>query len=136
VLRPLRSGGDEATLGRQVPEPPHADFSRLVQSALANAHDPVFLQTHPLTHYLRDRRTLSPTSTGRALRQALLDAIASLRPPAERSGEERSTRRYRVLQLRSVEGLDPEETQRRLGIGKSLFYAEHKVGVEAVTAAL
>jgi predicted ATPase len=113
-----------------------AEFARQVQSALSNLHDPVFLQTHPLAPHARASRTLSRTSTGRALRQALLEAIASLRPPGERASDERSTRRYRVLQARYEQGLDPEEARAKLGIGKSLFYAEHKLAVDALVAAL
>ena len=105
-------------------------------SALANAHDPVYLQTHPLAKFVQERRSLTPTSAGRALRQALLDAIASLRPPGDRPGDDRATRRYRVLHLRYADGLEPEEVQSRLGIGKSLYYTEHKLAVDAVIAAL
>ena len=63
-----------------------AEFARQVQDALAHLYDPVFLQTHPLAERLsRHDPCVPPSRAGRALRQRLVEAIAALRPDAERT---------------------------------------------------
>lgn len=121
---------------------PAPDFGRDVQTALTVLYDSVALQTHPLVRHVQAARgrALSPSSTGRTLRQELLETIASLRPAA-RTGRRpaetgRAGRTHRLLELRYVEGLDPEAVQHQLGISKSLYYLEHKRALTALTAAL
>jgi hypothetical protein len=118
------------------------DFGRDVQSAFAVLYDTIALQTHPLVRHVQSarERTLSPVSAGRLLRQQLLETIASLRP-AGRAGMERAVgdrdgRAHQLLELRYVDGLDPEAIQQRLGISKSLYYLEHKRALGAATASL
>ena len=117
---------------------PAGDFGRHVQTALASVHDAVALQTHPLTAYVRSegRGSLTPISAGRALRRSLVDAIASLRPLGDRPTIDKGSRRHRLLELRYVEGMTPDEVQQHLGIGKSLYFLEHRRAVEALTGTL
>ena len=73
-----------------------------VRDALAHLYDPGHLQTHPLA-VLAAPSPAAP-SAGRALRQALFDAVDALRP--ERGGvpNARAARRHGILRLRYVEG--------------------------------
>ena len=118
------------------------DFGRDVQSALAVLYDTIALQTHPLVRHVQSarKRALSPVSAGRLLRQALLEMIASLRPAGraamDRAVGDRDGRAHLLLELRYVDGLDPEAIQQRLGISKSLYYLEHKRALSAAIASL
>jgi hypothetical protein len=114
------------------------DLGRQVYNALGDLHDPAALQTNPLAALVRKARgpTLTPQSAGRLLRQGLLDAVAALKPGAGTLGAHRTGRAHELLQLRYVEGLEPEAIQTRLGISKSLYYLEHRRALAAVAAVL
>ena len=124
-------GGPEAT----------ADFVRLVRDALGRLHDPVALQTHPLTASLpvayragadRERR-------GRALRRWLLDALGALQPASAAAVTPRvrdAERRARLLRLRYVDALAPVDVRRRLGLSKAQYFRQQAVAVAAVGSLL
>jgi hypothetical protein len=113
-------------------------FARRVRGALAHLHDPVYLQTHPLVcHVAPDRAGgAAPVCAGGALRRALLDAIARLRPPGKAGDAAAPARRHRLLELRYVGALDPPAVQAQLGIEKSQYYREHACALSALVAVL
>lgn len=112
---------------------PAAAFLTQVHDALAHLYDPVALQTHPLAQQLSqgDSR-VPPSHAGNALRQRLLDAIATLRPGTKTSETSPSWRPYRLLELRYVEALEPAAVQDQLGISKSQYYRDHTRALEAL----
>src|SRR5262245_26290311 len=78
------------------------DLERQVRDALTHLYDLAHLQTHPLARRLRERG--GPSATGVVLRQELLDAIEWFRPAAGTPTTSKAYRRYRVLELRYIEG--------------------------------
>jgi non-specific serine/threonine protein kinase len=143
----------------------HADdgLARQVRDALRHLYDPVYLQTHPLTRRLRAdaagpgpgggaARVAGPD--GAALRRCLLDAIAALQPPSAPPGATRGScgpggdlpgpgaagtgawRRYRLLDLRYVEGHDIPTVCRQLAVSRREYEREHRQGLDAVVSLL
>jgi predicted ATPase len=113
------------------------DWQNWVRDALANVHDPVYLQSHPLAQtLLQDGIGGAAPHAGRALQRILLDAIEQLKPAADAVTGLRTVRSYQILTLRYTEGLDVPAVLRRLAIGKSLYYVEHERALAAVAALL
>ena len=82
-----------------------------MRDALASLYDLPYLQSHPLVRLLPSPSTTEPAAQARLLQHRLLDAIEHLRPVAEddatdHATQERAARRYDLLKLRYVEGLD------------------------------
>jgi predicted ATPase len=97
-----------------------------LREALAGLHDPATLERHPLAARL---------GGGRALRKAIEDAVAALKPRDGKAGA-RVERRHRLLALRYLDALPVEEVQRRLLIGRSEYYREHQAALAALGALL
>lgn len=113
-----------------------AEFARAVHGALAHMHDPIYLQAHALTKTFAPPEGTSATRAGQLLRQALLDAIESLRPGPGIPTDSDSWRRYQVISLHYGQGLDSQTVQDRLVISQSTYYREQRRGLEAVVALL
>ena len=104
-------------------------FADDVADAVAHFQDPVYLQTHTLGRFVRPRRlTDSPARAGHALRQEIEATIEQLKPAShtQTGGAPPGSRGYELMRLRYVEGLDPSAAQRRLGLGKSRYYQDHR----------
>ena len=123
----------------------------LVRDALAHLYDPAYLQTHSLTRYLQTDPSTRKPVLGRALRQCLLEAIEALHPGAGgpgvggpsggpggggAEGSSDLARHSRVLQLRFIDRLDPQEVQSKLAISRSQFYREQQTAIEGVSSVL
>ncbi|HEX2033493.1 MAG TPA: tetratricopeptide repeat protein [Chloroflexota bacterium] len=133
-------------------------FARQVRDALRHLYDPVYLQTHPLTRFLRQDGAAGPAgkaappAAGTALRRCLLDAIAALQPPAEppagaRGGLEPGSaqpagagrtawRRYRLLVLRYVDGQDILAVCGQLAISRREYERQHRQSLQAIVSLL
>jgi predicted ATPase len=111
------------------------DFVRLVQDALGHLHDPVHLQRHPLIGLMQPGSN-GGSQAGRALQQRVLAEIKELRPDRPGAPGERLGRGYRILQLRYLEGLDPQDVQRQLGVGKSQYYLDSARAIAALASLL
>ncbi|MGH2351117.1 MAG: hypothetical protein ACRDJN_05825 [Chloroflexota bacterium] len=135
-------------------------FARQVRDALRHLYDPIYLQTHPLTRFVRqDADTAagpagkaSPPTDGAALRRCLLDALAAPQPPGESPGDMKTGleaeplrgaeagrsawRRYRLLVLRYEEGHDIAAVCGQLGISRREYEREHRQGLDAVVSLL
>lgn len=107
-----------------------------MRDALASLHDQAALATHPLASLV----TTGPPKGGQALtradllRQALLNAIDRLRPPAETDRRPGSPewRPYQLLSARYVEGLSLQQLQAQLSLSERQLRREHSRAVEAV----
>ncbi|MCZ6614372.1 MAG: AAA family ATPase, partial [Chloroflexi bacterium] len=110
---------------------------RQVRDALASLYDLPYLQSHPLGRLLPRPSSSEPTALGQVLQHRLLDAIELLRPGAEAPmAQERAARRYDLLRLRYVEGLDVPTICRHLGCSRSDYYRQLRQGLEAIAAHL
>jgi CheY-like chemotaxis protein len=105
------------------PNPPNEEFSHSVSDALSQLYDSVALQSHPLGRVLFPGET-NPLRRCQLLRKTLLDAIHSLEPGPGVPGGAPDRRLYRLVELRFIEGLDPNEAMTRLALAKSQFYRD------------
>lgn len=117
------------------PSDPRQALKSQVRNALMHLYDPIHLRRHPLAWRLSGGRDSTPAAAGQALRQALLQAIESIRPEVAPEISEAMWRPYRIMQLRYVEAMAPIEVQRALGIAKTQYYCQHEQALEAVTYA-
>src|SRR5437870_5191278 len=87
-------------------------FAGYVSDALAHVYDRAYLRAHPLGPLLGDKGPLSDDE----LRQLLLGAVESLRPPEPCPPSSPAARRHRYLELRYLKGATPEQTAHELQI--------------------
>jgi tetratricopeptide (TPR) repeat protein len=107
-----------------------------VRGALDHLYDVVALHTHSFADLAARGRPLGTLSRGEALRHELLDAIGDCEPPAADGVNSRAARRYRVLQLRYVDGKEPAEAQRELGLSRTQYYRELQSAISGLAALL
>lgn len=124
---------DDVPEDRRDSESPRETFASQVRDALSHIHDPAYLQTHPLTRFLPEWSSARRAVLGRALRQALLEAVESLQPTGDNAS---AARHSRILSMRYVEGLDARDIQAELAISRAQFYREHQTALEAVVSVL
>jgi CheY-like chemotaxis protein len=111
------------------------EFSRHVRDALNHLYDSPYLQAHPLAAWFSGPEA-TPQERSQMLRQTVLDAIRTLRPPAGTPAGSPDWRLCRILELRYVEGLAPNEAMERLALEKSRYFQEQARAMDTVTAAL
>lgn len=107
-------------------------FVRELHDALAHLRDLPIHGTHPLGSLIGQPRPLGPL----ALRQVLLDAIETLRPPAHVVTSAPRWRRYRYLRLRYVEGVPLPQVCAALGIGERQARREHRAALQELAVLL
>src|SRR5437773_1940042 len=105
-------------------------FVRQVRDALAHLHDFPYLQTHPLARPPARRVGTRAGTSGRALHDQLLAAIAAVGPDEDGRPAGSAGRAHALLRLRYAEGLPISEVCARLGVGQSEYYREHRRGVD------
>ena len=110
--------------------PNREDFDQWVRGALSNLYDSAYLQTHPLADLLSNGETSVEKS--QHLREVLLEAIEAMRPPAGVRAHSSGWRAYRILELRYIDGLNPNETMAALALGRSQFFKAQARVLEAV----
>ena len=110
-------------------------FTSYVRDCLANLYDPGYLQTHPLAELLVIPGMPRATSA-QCLRQTILDAIETLRPPDKVAFGQPQWQCYRLTWLRYVEGYSQDEVCRELQLGRTSFYRIHRQALDAVASVL
>jgi predicted ATPase len=108
-------------------------FGRQVREALGHLHDVAALQRLLLAQFLRAEPS---ARVGKALQQALHEAIGALRPPTPSDPMAPVGRSYHLLTLRYVEGLDVASVLQKLALGRSEYYRDHQRAVDEVSALL
>lgn len=119
----------------QTANTPPAEFSHWVSDALNQIYDSAVLQSHPLRKALFPLET-NPIRRCQLLRKTLLDAIHSLEPNAKVPSSAPDWRLYRLVELRFIEGLNPNEAMTRLGLAKSQFYRDQSRAIEMLVEIL
>jgi len=110
-------------------------FARHVRDALGHFYDIPHLRTHPLTNLLVPKGI--PQETRRqSLRQILVEAVESLRPPESVPYDQPEWLSYRVLSLRYLESLSPSEVCKELNLGRTSLFKYQKKGLSAVVSIL
>ncbi len=104
--------------------PSRETFARWVHEALGRLYDSAYLQRHPLAEILIEEEVLSPVQRSQNLRRVLLESIRAMRPGAGVPAQSPDWRAYRILELRFIEGLSPQEAMARLSLGKSQFFRD------------
>ena len=111
-------------------------FVRLVAEAYTHLYDPVFLRAHPLAHLLIGDRELQPRERAWRLQRLLIEAIEDLDSGRHAPSVSLEARRYQLMSLHHVEGLDPQTVADRLSISRRHYYREHESAIAAVAALL
>ncbi|NPV08507.1 MAG: response regulator [Anaerolineae bacterium] len=115
---------------------PPREFAKQVRNALARLHDTAHLQRHPLLRLLVPSELTDPRVRAQYLREAIVQAIGELRPPARVSPHDPAYRPYGILRHRFMEGMEAEEVQDALAIGRRQYYREQQRAIEAVATLL
>lgn len=105
------------------------DLVRQVADAYRHLYDLVALRRHPLAEYVPGAG-LSPHDRAWQLHHALLQLIEEISPGPRAPVTGREWRRYQVMSLHYVEGIDVDEVARRLSISRRHFYREHDETIE------
>ncbi|MGQ9555739.1 MAG: response regulator [Anaerolineae bacterium] len=113
-----------------------AEFVKLVRDALAHLYDTPHLQRHGLLQYLVPIDLGEPKARAQYLREALMKAIADLRPPDGGSPRSPAFRPYAIMSYRFCDGLSNEEIQEQLAIGRRQFFREQQRAIETVSSYL
>jgi len=111
------------------------EFAKWVHDALNELYDSFSLRTHPLADALR-LTPGDPLQRGQSLRREILEAIGTLRPAPGVPSRSPDWRIYRILELRYLEGLTPDEVIERIALSRSHYYHEQSRALEALVSAL
>lgn len=106
-----------------------AEFVDQVQDALNNLYDTPHLAGQPLAALLAGAQGVS---LGQEVRRVLVNALRALRPAPGVPAQSPDWRRYRILELRYLEGLSPQEVMQRISLAKSQYYREQARILEMV----
>lgn len=112
------------------------DFDHQVRDALNHLYDHVYLQTHSLARLIAREQPAKPANAGKLLRNCLLETIESLRPSPSVAAGSDTWRRYQIMALRYVEGLESVAVQSKLAISQATYYREHAPGLAAIVSLL
>jgi CheY-like chemotaxis protein len=108
------------------------EFARLVHEVYPHLHDRGYLQDHPLLRLIGP----SPNLGAERLHRTLIDALEWLRPLGTVSLTSVEWRRFRLLQLRYVEGAGPEQVARELQISSRQARRDHAEALQEVARLL
>jgi len=107
-----------------------------VRDLLAHLYDNAYLRQHPLLDALVRRHMPDPLARTQHLRNVVIEAINSLRPPSAVPARSREWRPYGILVYRYLDGMTDEQIRRQLAISERQFYRDIKAGVALLTAVL
>lgn len=110
---------------------PHAEFAGWVEDALLHLYDSAHLQKHPLLALVLRENQL-PSRGSQRLRRYLLETLERLRPEPGTPAQSPDWRRFRILEVRYIEGLSVAECLDELALGRSQFYRDHASALERI----
>lgn len=112
------------------------DFATYVADAYQNLYDLVYLRTHPLISVILRDEELSLKERGWKLHQMLLSAVEELAPGPNTPPFSHAWRRYQLLTLRYIEGLDSLSVAKRLSISRRQYFRVQKSAIDDVARIL
>ena len=111
----------------------HEQFVRILRSALHYLYDPVQLRNSPLVGLLN---LADEFDTATALRQALTEAVAALRPGEDEPPQSHAWRIYDTLNLQYIRQFPQENVATQLGISGRQLRRERRVALESLAQVL
>lgn len=111
-------------------------FAKWVRQALNRLYDSPYLQAHPLSDVLSARGGGATLHRSQSLRRLLLESIQAVRPGQGVPAQSPDWRAYRILELRYIEGLSPQQVMDTLGLGRSQFFRDQARVLAALVDAL
>jgi CheY-like chemotaxis protein len=112
--------------------PSKTEFVDWVTDAYGHLYDLVYLRAHALTDELIPDPSLARKERAWRLHHILLDVIGELKPETQVPVLSRQWRRYRLMTLRYVKALLPEEVAGQLTVSRRHYYREHKIAIAAL----
>jgi len=113
-----------------------AGFAKLVRDALGHLYDTTYLQRHDLLRYLVPLDLSDPRARAQYLREAIMRAIADLRPPSGGSPRSPAFRPYAIMRYRFCDDVASVDIQEKLAIGRRQFFREQQRAIETVVSHL
>jgi CheY-like chemotaxis protein len=103
----------------------------MVSSAYRSLYDFIALRQHPLNDYLLQGQIIDPKERGWKIHNLLLKFIDELNPKGS-SPLSKEWRRHRLLVLRYIETMPPDQIATQLAISRRQFYREHHLAIAAL----
>ncbi|MHB0875114.1 MAG: response regulator [Anaerolineae bacterium] len=107
-----------------------------VRDLLAHLYDNTYLREHPLLPVLVRRHMPDPLARTQHLRNLVIEAIHSLRPPAPVVARSREWRPYGILVYRYLDGMTDEQILDDLSLSERQFFRDLKAGIALLATAL
>lgn len=116
--------------------PTFEEFTNWVRQALDRLYDVAALRTHPLITVFPETTEGDSLRRCQQLRRILLDIIHDLRPAPGVPVQSPDWRTFRILELRYIEGLSPDEAAERLTLSRSQLFRDQARALEIVASTL
>jgi CheY-like chemotaxis protein len=113
-----------------------AEFAEQVKDAYEHLYDLIYLRTHPLLDTFVSHSQLRPGERAWRLHDTLSNVIEELDPGPHAPVFSREWRRYRLMVLRYLDGLDPQAVADELGISRRHYYREQESALSAIASIL
>jgi CheY-like chemotaxis protein len=115
--------------------PEREQFTEWVHDALNRLYDSVYLQSHPLLALLADDQ-VEVAQRGQSVRRTLLQTIRGMRPHPGIPAQSPDWRAYRILELRYIEGLSPQEVMDQIALSRSHYFREQARVLDALVTVM
>ena len=112
--------------------PTKEEFNKLIVEAYHHLYDMVYLRTHPLADLLVQETVLHRGEKAQRLHHLLLNVVEELYPGPQAPVFSKEWRRYRLMVLYIVDGLDPQAVAAQLNISRRQFYREQVSALDAI----
>ncbi|MEX1021259.1 MAG: response regulator [Litorilinea sp.] len=113
--------------------PNRSEFTEAVGDAYQHLFDLVYLRSHALTDLVIAAPQMRRKDKAWHLHQILIDVIDELDPGAQAPPMSPPWRRYRLMSMRYLEGIDAQVVADQLAISRRHFYRERDTAIEAVS---
>jgi len=109
-----------------------AVFTEQITGAYTRLYDLAYLRTHPLLNIIVPDPAKSRKEKAWKMHDILLDVIKELKPESQANTFARQQRRYQLVMLRYVKGLEPQVVADQLSISRRHYYREHSIALESI----
>ena len=106
------------------------EFNELVLDAYNHLYDLVYLRTHPLSRLGENATEQSAKENAWQFHNLLIQTIQELNPGPQAPVNSAEWRRFRIMELRFLNGLEPQIVAEQLFISRRQFYRELAQSIE------